>query len=231
MTRTTPPPKDPEALILGALCKWAGRRHPDMPLRSLQEAAAMCAAALPPQRPEDRPAWVESAKKSGPAPVDKSPQALLPVLLGMADGLPDGKIALRVGLTRDQVERRVGWLRSAYGVRSRGDVVAAARAAGDLPEVVAGGGNGAACPPVASNPPMQARGALDAQRPAEGPSGAFPGTADTQAVQEYPENQSPQPPGGLAGQGSPSGPTRSAAAHTGPYSASGPQAASQAVRS
>ena len=196
----------------------------------------MSAVRQPVERPKDRE--VQPAQPSSRRPRNRRPASNMPA------EIPDGPSEAAGGRECGAVEcfessvgwrfyRGVGWL-AACTRHMSGAGPAIRRMDGDRVPMFgpgdAGVESGAVCPPAASNPPTQARGASAAQRPAGGPSGAFPAPEDGRPVQEAPGKPGPQPPGGPTGQGSPSGPTWSAAAHTEPYSASGPQAASQAVQ-
>ena len=237
MTRTTPPPTGLEDQMLGALRNWAGRYCPDLLLSDLRKAAALCAAvAVPVRRPVDRELRVQPERPAG-APRNRRPVNNMPAVIPEP---PDGSAA---GLECDAVdcpESSVGW----RFYRAEGWLLACVRhMSGAGPAVRrmdaeqratfgpgdAGAGSAAVCPSAASGPSDEARGASGAVRASEGPSGAFPAPEAARPVQEAPGKQGPQPPDGPAGQGSPSGPTRSAEAHTEPHSPSAPQAATQAA--
>jgi DNA-binding CsgD family transcriptional regulator len=162
------------ARVFAAEGRLAEHGQPIRESQLIELVRRMSAIRQPTPRPKDREVYAQPRKRSGPPPVDKSPVALAPVLRCLERGLTDGQMALELGLSEDQVERRVRWLRSMYSVRSRRDVVEAARKAGDLPDA-------ASTPVAAPGGPSVALKAPSGSTEPQAPSSAS--QAAVQAVQ------------------------------------------------
>lgn len=212
-------------------------REPSEPRGAAARSAARKALKAPPVVPPAAATVAAPPKPEMPAaPPEPNPKLLARITVTdrqivalIGQGLSNLVIGERVGLDSEQVRQKIRRLRGLLGEDERAALPGAAKRAGILGVAVPGAATAAVCPPAALDRPMRARGASAADRPAEGPSGAFPTRADARVAQEAPESASGAPRGGLAWRSGPSGPPRLAEARTEPYGASGPQAASQAV--
>ena len=187
----------------------------------------------PVKRPKDRE--VRPAQPSSRKPAAEAPVRNRPAVNNMPAELPDPPAEPAGGRECEAVEcfeRSVGWrFYRAFGWLSTcsrhmsGAGPAIRRMDADCSATFgpgsAGATAGAVCPPVASNPQKQARGASEPQRPVEGLFWPI-------AAEESPAATPGHAPDGLAGPSSPSGPPRPAAGGTEPHSAA---AATEAARS
>lgn len=196
----------------------------------------MSAVRQPAVRPKDRevqPAQPSSRRPRNRQPVNNMPAEIPPPPDGSAAGLECDAVDCPEVSVGWRFYRTEGWLLACVrhmsgagpAVRRMDAEQRATFGPGD-----AGAGSGPVCPPAASEPSDQARGASSAERAAGGPSGPFPAPGDARPVQEAPGKPGPQPPDGRTEHGSPAGPTCTTEARTEPHSASAPQTATQAVR-
>lgn len=198
--------------------------QPRVPRGAAERSAAIRArqAEVPPEPVPPAVSKPKPARVAPPLPPlpERLDDELRAVVAEVGTGASNPVIGKRLGISEDRVKYAVSRAKRILGVSDRKVLAVALAEVLALGGGDAGGERGPACPPAASNPQIQARGASEPQRPAGGPFWPI-------AAEESPATTPGHAPDGLAGPGSPSGPPRPAAGGTEPHSAAAAPEADQ----